>query len=476
MASVCLACHNRAASFFAPAGKFPRLFANAGVLTPESPQKLLLVQTEQLLHGSDRSNSNMRHSFIAIAGVLWLTTVAGVASQRLPPALLRNHPAISYERAPVADAVERLNARLRTGDVVLDSTGPGGHLRSVLHALNIPIESQVLVFSKTSFQAPRINPRNPRAIYFNDTVSVGWVRGGPVLEVAAQDARQGTIFYTLEQVTKNGPPQFERNDTCTSCHTSDATQNVPGFFVGSVFPGVDGITMYGPAYTTDHRSPFEIRWGGWFVTGRHTASRHMGNAVATDPADLGAMITPASVHVTSLEGRFDQTGYLSPGSDIVALLVLEHQAQMLNLITRAGWESRVGAADAGRPLEQAAAQLVDYLLFIDEAPLPGPIAGTTTFASTFAGAGPRDARGRSLRDLDLTRRLLKYPCSYLIYSEPFDAMPPAAKAAVYARMWEVLSGRETGDRYAVLSQADRAAILEILRETKKDLPEYFAGS
>jgi hypothetical protein len=234
--------------------------------------------------------------------------------------------------------------------------------------------------------------------------------------------------------------------------------------------------MYGPAYTTDHRSPFEIRWGGWFVTGRHTASRHMGNAVATDPADLGAMITPASVHVTSLEGRFDQTGYLSPGSDIVALLVLEHQAQMLNLITRAGWESRVGAADAGRPLEQAAAQLVDYLLFIDEAPLPGPIAGTTTFASTFAGAGPRDARGRSLRDLDLTRRLLKYPCSYLIYSEPFDAMPPAAKAAVYARMWEVLSGRETGDRYAVLSQADRAAILEILRETKKDLPEYFAGS
>jgi hypothetical protein len=170
------------------------------------------------------------------------------------------------------------------------------------------------------------------------------------------------------------------------------------------------------------------------------------------------------------------TGYLSPHSDIVALLVLEHQAQMLNLITRVGWEVRAGAADAGRPLDRAAAQLVDYLLFVDENPLPGPIAGTTTFAAQFNTTGPRDSRGRSLRDLDLHRRLLKYPCSYLIYSESFDAMPPAAKAAVYARLWEVLSGRETGDRYAVLTPADRQAILEILRETKPGLPDYFAGS
>src|SRR6185436_5337070 len=231
--------------------------------------------------------------------------------------------------------------------------------------------------------------------------------------------------------------------------------------------------MYGPAYTTDHRSPFELRWGGWFVTGTHGATRHMGNAVATDPTDLAAMITPATVHVTSLEGRFDMTGYLSPHSDIVALLVLEHQAQMLNLITRIGWEARVGAAEAGRPLDQAAAQLVDYLLFVDEETLPGPIAGTSGFAASFNASGPRDSRGRSLRDLDLTRRLLKYPCSYLIYSEPFQAMPPAAKAAVYARLWEVLSGQERSARYEVLTDADRRAILEILRETKTDLPEYF---
>ena len=418
----------------------------------------------------------MRRRIFVTFFVLWLSSlVAGIASQRLPPALLRNHPAISYERAPVTDAVARLNVRLRAGEVTLESSGPSGYLASLLKTLNIPIESQVLVFSKTSFQASRIHPKNPRAIFFGDTVSVGWVRGGPVLEVVAQDAAQGAIFYTLAQ-SQEGVPQFERNDACTSCHTSDATQNVPGQFVGSVFPGVDGITMYGPAYTTDHRSPFQLRWGGWFVTGTHRATRHMGNAVATDPTDLAAMITPATVHVTSLEGRFDMTGYLSPHSDIVALLVLEHQAQMLNLITRIGWEARVGAAEAGRPLDQAAAQLVDYLLFVDEETLPGPIAGTTGFAVGFNASGPRDSRGRSLRDLDLTRRLLKYPCSYLIYSEPFEAMPPAAKAAVYARLWEVLSGQETGARYAVLTDADRRAILEILRETKTDLPEYFVTS
>ena len=418
----------------------------------------------------------MRHRTLLTFFLVWLSVlVAGTAGQRLPAALLRNHPAISYERGKAADAVSRLNARLRVGDVALESSGPSGNLTSVLKALNIRTESQVLVFSKTSFQAPRINPKNPRAIFFGDTVSVGWVRGGPVLEAVAQDPALGAIFYTLAQ-SQEGVPQFERNDTCASCHTSDATQNVPGQFVGSVFPGVDGITMYGPAFTTDHRSPFQLRWGGWFVTGTHHASRHMGNAVATDPSDLAAMITPATVHVTSLEGRFDMTGYLSPHSDIVALLVLEHQVQMLNLITRVGWEARVGGADAGRPLDQAAAQLVDYLLFVDEETLPGPIAGTTGFAAGFNAAGPRDNRGRSLRDLDLTRRLLKYPCSYLIYSEPFEAMPPAAKAAVYSRLWEVLSGRETGERYHVLTPADRQAILEILRETKSDLPEYFGTS
>jgi hypothetical protein len=396
----------------------------------------------------------------------------GARTGRVHPSLTRQHPAIDYAGAPTADPVIELQRRLDRGEAVLESdASPTGYLRSLLDALRVPVESQVLVFSKTSFQASRIGPASPRAIYFNDTVSVGWVRGGPVLELVAQDPRQGAIFYTLEQGAE-GAPRFERNDTCVMCHASDATHNVPGMFVGSVYPGLDGTTMYGPAYTTDHRSPFELRWGGWFVTGTHRATRHMGNAVATMPTDLAAMITPETVHVTSLEGRFDQTDYLSHDSDLVALMVLEHQAQMLNLITRVNWEARMGD-EAPRPLDAAVAQLVDYLLFVDEAPLPGPVAGTTAFAANFALDGPRDGQGRSLRELQLEQRLLKYPCSYLIYSKPFEALPAEVKAAIYDRMWTVLSGEETGERYAVLSEADRTAVVEILRDTKPDLPDYW---
>ena len=285
----------------------------------------------------------MKTSQLSLVGLAWIASVVLVSAQKVHPALLRNHPAIAYATAPVSDPVAQLNERLKRGDVTLEKSEHSGYLPSVLSALGVSIDSQVLVFSKTSFQAPRINPTNPRAIFFNDTVSVGWVRGGPVMELVAQDPKQGSIFYTLEQ-SPSGKPHFERNDTCVMCHVSDATHYVPGLFVGSVFPSVNGTTMYGPAYTTDHRSPFEMRWGGWFVTGTHQATRHMGNAVATDPSDLGAMITPESVHVTNLTGRFDMTGYLSPYSDIVALLVLEHQAQMLNLITRVGgnraWDRR----------------------------------------------------------------------------------------------------------------------------------------
>ena len=415
----------------------------------------------------------MRHKGLLVALTVWVGTVAVVSGQLRHPSLLRNHPAIRYESTPGQDAVARLNEQLKSGAVTLERRGESGYLSSVLEKLGVPIESQVLVFSKTSFQAPKIGPKNPRAIYFGDTLSVGWVRGGEVLEFVAQDPKQGAIFYTMSLASDK--PVFDRNDACVSCHASEATHYVPGMFIGSVFPGVDGTTMYGPAYTTDHRTPFEIRWGGWFVTGTHTATRHMGNTVATDPTDLAAMITPATVHVTNLEGRFDKTGYLSLHSDLVALLALEHQAKMLNLLTRVGWEARIGEKESGRTIDQAAAELVDYLLFIDEAPLPGPITGTTRFAEVFAAQGPRDSRGRSLRELSLDTRLLRYPCSYLIYSEPFNGLPAEVKTAVYARMWEVLSGQERDTRYARLTPADRRAIIEILTETKPDIAAYFAG-
>jgi hypothetical protein len=414
-----------------------------------------------------------RHSRLVAAGALWIAAVAVSSGQGgLTPTALRNHPAVSYNTAPVHDAVNDLSHRIKAGEVKLEYEPVHGYLRSVLKALNVPIESQMLVFSKTSFQAPRISPTNPRAIYFNDAVSVGWVRTGEVLEFLAQDPTQGAMFYTLD----NSPTsdfEFKRNNvSCILCHTSDATENVPGPFIGSVYPEKDGTTAYGPAVTTDHRSPFESRWGGWYVLGSHHGERHMGNAVVTDQNDLRGMVTPETVHLQSLDAKFEPSGYLTPYSDIVPLLVIEHQAHMMNLITRIGWEARIGS-EAGRPLSETAAEFVDYMLFVDEAPMPGPITGPSGFAKVFAAQGPRDSKGRSLRDIELNTRLFKYPCSYMVYSDAFNALPSNAKAAIYTRAWEILSGQDASKRYQKLSAADRQAIIEILKETKKDLPEFF---
>jgi hypothetical protein len=105
--------------------------------------------------------------------------------------------------------------------------------------------------------------------------------------------------------------------------------------------------------------------------------------------------------------------------------------------------------------------------------LPSKVEGTSGFAEKFSSEGPKDSQGRSLRQFDLQRRLMKYPCSYMIYSSAFDALPDDLKDATYARMWRILSGEERGKRYAGLALEDRRAIVEILRETKRRLPDYF---
>lgn len=417
----------------------------------------------------------MRKSWLlGSAIILWVAAVGiSQGAGSLSPSAMRNDPAIQYNLAPVHDSIATLQEKIASGQVKLEFEPVRGYLKSILEALNVPVESQVMVFSKTSFQAPKISPDNPRALYYNDHVAVGFVRTGDYLEFVDQDPTQGANFYTLEN-RPDAPLEFKRNNVaCILCHTSEATNNVPGFFVGSVYPQPDGTTAYGPAYTTDQRTPFEDRYGGWYVLGEHHGNRHMGNAVVMNQNDLRGMVTPETVHLMSLAGKFDMTGYLTPYSDLVSLLVLEHQVEMMNLITRIGWEARIGGDKVGRPLNEAAAEFVDYMLFIDEAKLPGPIKGVAGYEKVFESVGPRDKQGRSLRDLDLTNRLMKYPCSYMIYTKAFDALPGDAKAAIYARMWEILSGKETGERYNHLTPADRKNIVEILLDTKKDLPDYF---
>ena len=395
------------------------------------------------------------------------------AQDRATPSELRDHPQIKYSTTPPQDAVAHLNQELAAGTRKLSRTEKHGYLESVLAALNVPAESQVLVFSKTSFQAPRINPQNPRALYFNDTVSVGWVRGGEVLELAAQDPRQGTMFYTLEQ-SGDDPPRFVRNAACIACHTGETTLDIPGLFAGSNYIDEKGNTVYSPIFSTDQRTPFDMRWGGWYVTGTHHG-RHLGNAVATDMSDVTKMATPANWNLADLSGRFDTAAWLRPTSDIVALLVLEHQMRMTNLLTRVNWEARVGPTLAGRPMSKAVEELVDYLLFVDEAELPGPIVGSNSYAKTFAADAPRDPRGRSLKDLDLQQRLFRYPCSYLIYSAQFDALPADVRQQIYQRMYEVLAGGDPDPRYTQLSEDGRRAVIDILIATKPDLPDYFRG-
>ena len=411
---------------------------------------------------------------IALLGLL--AAAAGPLAQPGREVLNLDHPAIAYRSGPRTDVVARLDARLRNGSVSLVHEDRAGYLRSLLAQLDIPIESQIVVYSRTSLQSRLISPSNPRAIYFTDTVAVGWMRGG-FIEVAAQDPVRGTAFYTLAQAAAS-PPQLVRDNSCLGCHYSAAAGGVAGLLVRSVPTAEDGSTLQWLGnFTPDHRAPLAERWGGWFVTGTHGAVPHLGNLTIADrrAQDLPAW-HPART-LTTLKGRFDTDAYLSPHSDIAALLVFDHQAKMTNLLTRVGWEARIAASDGRDPsadttVRDAVNDMVEYMLFAGEAPLNG-VRGTSGFAERFSAAGPHDARGRSLRQLDLGTRLMRFPCSYLIYAPAFDQLPDPVREMVYRRLKDVLAGTQSGPAYAHLTRADRQAILEILRDTKTDLPAWF---
>lgn len=367
-----------------------------------------------------------------------------------------NHPAIKYSTSDSNTVVDALNRRLRDGSEKLVHEGKSGYLRSVLRLLDIPVESQVLVYTQTSLQAQHITMQNPRAIYFNDVVSVGFIRGAGLLEILAQDPVLGSVFYVVHQEPAS-TPTFGRDQQCLRCHLSWDTLGVPGPTILSTFPRKSDRD-YANGFTVDHYRPIDQRWGGWYVTGKRVPARHMGNL----PLFIDSIPETAPARV-SLEGQFDLTGYLTPYSDIVALMVLEHQLHFSNLVTRATWESRLG--DPMRVAE-AAEMIADYLLFVDEAPIvDGPIVGSSGFAETFMARGRKDAKGRSLRDLDLKTRLQTYPLSYMIYSPQFQALPEAPKNLVMARINGVLSGEISAPKYAHLTPALRAAIREILTAT-----------
>jgi hypothetical protein len=417
-----------------------------------------------------------------------LTLVLGLATGALgdPQQFSYDAPPINYAKTRPQDPVAALDSRLAAGRSSLAFDESQGYLKAVLQQLEIPASSQSLVFSKTSFQRQWINPKSPRALYFNDDVYIGWVRGGEVLEVASQDPQLGTVFYTLPQDSER-TPRFQRHtDACLQCHDSTGlTLGVPGVTVRSVFPGADGQPRFNlGGFRTTWKSALEDRWGGWYVTGEHGSLRHLGNVFFPDEPNPDLKpLRDRGANLTELGKRIETDAYLTDTSDIVALMVLECQTAVHNLITRANHETRIALAQndeinrslgvplrpltegSQRRVQYACEPLVEALLYSEEATLGQQIRGNSTFAADFERRGPFDRKGRSLRQFDLTRRMFKYPLSYLIYSKSFAGLPPEALSYIGARLKAILNGADKKPAFAHLTPDLRRELLEIVADT-----------
>jgi len=423
-------------------------------------------------------------------------TVPHVPTGRLPAAAPLTTTLPNGERV---DPIESLQALIESGDVVFSFDSVTGYLPSLLAALDIPLSSQGLIFSRTSLQATSIAPWVPRGLYFNDDVYIGYVVDSPILEVASIDPDDGAVFYTLGQ-DPDELPYFRPDRSCLGCHTARVTGNVPGVMVRSTFVGRMGypVTLL-PEDPTVDRTPMEQRFGGYYVTGTIANAVHAGNVRAPEEsheltrADLLTFDMNASNNVTTLEG-FDQGEYLSGHSDIVALLVLAHQTRLHNVITMAHAafeeayrEQRAVLVTTGAEVPESGLlpatevrinssidQLVREMFFAHEAPLGGPIVGTSGFAEEFSARGPTDRQGRSLRDFDLTDRIFRYPLSFLLYTNAFESLPDLVRVRVYQRIDAVLDGTDDRRDFEHMDAATRRAIREILEDTKPDFAEATA--
>jgi hypothetical protein len=394
------------------------------------------------------------------------------------------YPIIGYSKSATHNRVAALIERTEAGDLVLAARAPRGYLDSLLSALEIDASSQMLVFSKTSLQADSITSDSPRAIYFNDDTYVAWVMGTNALEIATLDSELGPVFYTLAQPSGRDEGFERHNAQCLRCHDSLSMTGggVPRFITGSGYTGRDGtIVAHEGWILTSDRTPLRSRWGGWYVTGFHGDQVHLGNIAVRSVYELERLEELRRGNLENLGGMLDTSAYLTNYSDIVALLVLEHQVRAQNAIVRVNFDARMALAAAGLPADAEVDDLgalgvdieplVEALFMADAVSLTAPVRGTSGFAEQFAARGPRSADGRSLRDFDLQTRLFRYRLSYVIYSQAFDALPAGVRHGVYARIADVLSGRDAAPAYAPLMEDERTSIAQILAETK---PEFAA--
>ena len=391
---------------------------------------------------------------------------------------------IDYHRSKSDDSLMELQSRLQSHEIHSRYDTEKGYLPWLLKELKVSESSQVLVFSKTSAQVRRISPSIPRAIYFNDHTYVAWIPRAELIEIMAVDAQLGPVFYTLGQ-TDPMHVRFRRDQgQCLLCHASPRTQRVPGAMVRSMQVDINGLPLFeAPHVTTDHRTPFVRRWGGWYVTGKHATMRHMGNTFLRNRRDPEPFNYREGANQIDLGQHVKLDLYPTPHSDLVALMVLEHQSQMLNHLTKANFETRMAvdydnvlnraldrpmdfrSKSTRRRIASVGERLVKYLLFIDEYRLKGSVFGTSQFTTVFASAGPRDRQGRSLRDFDLERSLFKYPCSYMIYTPSFTNLPDTVRDYVTRRMQEILFSSSRRPPFDQLSDSDCRNVREILADT-----------
>ena len=401
---------------------------------------------------------------------------------------------VNYEEAPISysqtvpeNVISQLQAKLDAGEQKLQYEDTRGYLKSLLEALEISPSSQVLSFSRTSLQDDKISPKTPRAIYFNDAIHLGFVQGG-LLEIAARDPKLGMVFYTLKQEEAETPIFKRQTNSCLTCHGAARTKNVPGLLVRSVYPDPGGHPVVAAgSFLSTHKSPLNQRWGGWYVTGTHGDQTHIGNFTLTTAKKPKVVDNSAGHNLTDLIDRFDGTPYLTPHSDIVALMVLEHQTDTFNVLTQASFEVRhalylreqadqgdVAAIEASEKsytlrLQKATELVVKSLLFSEEATLTAPIKGTSTFTQDFAASGLKDSQGRSLREFDLKTRMFRYPCSYLIETPAFDELPEELKSSIGQRIKAILNAETPEKGFEHLTADDRTALMAILAETKPGL-------
>lgn len=397
-----------------------------------------------------------------------------------------------YFSAPLKDPAGILDADLQAGRFHWPVGSDLEAVRAVLQRLKIPASSQTLVFSKTSVQKDRITPANPRAIWFNDECYAAWVPGG-LMEMASMDPVLGPIFYTLDFHRPDRPaPQLDRPQSCLDCHGGNMTNRVPGLMIRSVFPDRDGSVLFQAGTSLiDHTSPITIRWGGWYVTGGHGGVNHRGNVIAAVGADGTVTLDAAQgANRQSLDRFFPVKNYPEPGSDIVALMVMEHQVMMHRILTEASYDVRAALIrqaalrrELGEPATDAltgtaaivahshARKILEVLLFKDEAELPETgIQGDPGFQRDFRASRPATPDGKSLAEFHLGNRLFRYRCSYLIHSRQWAALPTPLLDLVYRRLHQILTEAAAPPEFSYLSAPERQNILEILRATLPGLP------